>query len=178
MRTRALVSHAPTSVDVEARKFSEILTSEAPVRTYIPHPGKDGECIEADEILVSGGIDLSRSRGMPLVDAHDTSSIDRVLGVVDDVRAEPTEALGSCIVIDSRVVPARAELMLAIAEGFYFLGAATIPASAVGAPHRAKCGQNAKGSAKNYSVSGSRIRRQCLGKRSLARRNRRKVLGR
>jgi hypothetical protein len=72
VRTRAL-SRAPTSVDVELRKFPGILTSEAPVRTWIPDPsGKLDdtgfvEYIEVDEVLTTDGVDLSPAAGMPLV---------------------------------------------------------------------------------------------------------------
>lgn len=67
MRTRSF-SRAPSSVDIDARTFSAVLTSEAPVRTWIPNPDWSGDDkapshIEVDEILVTDGVDLPGRAG-------------------------------------------------------------------------------------------------------------------
>lgn len=118
MRTRAL-SRRPVSVDVDERSFSAVLTSEASVRTWIPDPSDPEKWLEVDEILVTSGVDLSRAPGMPLVDSHNTLSIDNIVGVVDGIRAEELDDIGSALVIDARIVPSRADLLPAIQDGFF-----------------------------------------------------------
>ncbi|MFT4163403.1 hypothetical protein [Shinella sp.] len=91
----------PTSVDVESRSFDAVITTETPVRRWVPNPRvrnpetEDCSWIEVDEVLVAAGIDLSRARGMPLLDCHDSySGIDKILGKVDDVRIEAQTIVG------------------------------------------------------------------------------------
>ncbi|WP_279482258.1 hypothetical protein [Aureimonas sp. SK2] len=117
MSTRAL-SRGPSSVVVEARTFQAILTSEHPVRTWIPAPTGD-DYIEVDEVLLTSGVDLSRARGMPLLDSHCSWGIEHHLGQVDEIRAETVAGLGDCIVISARVKPSRAEIVAEMAEGFH-----------------------------------------------------------
>lgn len=56
---------------------------------------------------------------MPLVNSHNTFSINSILGVVDAIRIEGVETLGSAIVIDARIVPSKADLLPAINDGFF-----------------------------------------------------------
>ncbi|MEP0510170.1 MAG: hypothetical protein ABJD38_15770 [Aurantimonas coralicida] len=86
MNVRSL-SRAGT-VHVAERTFEFVAATENPVRTWIPNPsGKLDENglwvqIEVDEILLMSGLDLSRAVGMPLVDSHNTFSVDNTLGSV------------------------------------------------------------------------------------------------
>lgn len=91
----------PTSIDEATRSFDAVITTETPVRRWVPNPRirkpeiEDCSWIEVDEVLVAAGIDLSRARGMPLLDCHDSySGIDKILGKVDDVRVEAQTIVG------------------------------------------------------------------------------------
>jgi hypothetical protein len=81
-RTRA-IAVTPTSVDVEARTFGFVLSTETPVRTCgeLPEAG----FTDYDEVLASDGLDESRIAGAPLVDSHDLSTVDNVIGVIESI---------------------------------------------------------------------------------------------
>ncbi|BDA85490.1 hypothetical protein Sa4125_30320 [Aureimonas sp. SA4125] len=115
--TRAL-SRGPSSAVVEAGTFEAILTSEHPVRTWVPSPC-GGDYIEADEVLLTSGVDLSRARGMPLLDSHCSFGLERYLGQVDEIRAELVADLGECLVICARVKLSHAGIVAEMAEGFH-----------------------------------------------------------
>lgn len=124
MRTRAL-ARAAASVDVEARTFSAILTTETPVRTWIPDPSGTPDAagsvghIEVDEVLLTAGLDASRAERMPLLACHSTWSLDDYLGQVTDVRSESVDGFGACVVIDAQFKPSKAEMASDLAAGFY-----------------------------------------------------------
>jgi len=112
---------APTSVDVESRSFDIVITTETPVVRWIPDPRivdvefEDISYIEVGEVLIAAGCDMSRTPRMPFVDCHDTySSIDKILGKVDDVRVD-----GQSVVGRTTLTRKRADLLQDIAEGFY-----------------------------------------------------------
>lgn len=113
----------PTSVDETSRSFDITVTTEAPVRRWIPDPrlpdpipaSMDCSYIEVDEVLVATGVDFSRARGMPLIDCHDTySGIQKILGKVDDLRVE-----GQAVVGRAALARLHAELLPDIVEGFF-----------------------------------------------------------
>ncbi|UFS81555.1 MULTISPECIES: hypothetical protein [Rhizobium] len=111
----------PTSVDVATRSFDAVVTTETPVTQWIedprvvPLPGKCPPIIAVGEILLTDGIDLSRARGMPFVDCHQTyGGINAILGKVTDIRAE-----GQSIVSRITLATRHSDLIGDIAEGFY-----------------------------------------------------------
>jgi hypothetical protein len=112
---------APISVDIDSRSFDITITTETPVTRYIPDPrivdpeNEDCSYITVGEVLLASGCDMSRTPRMPFVDCHDTyTSIDKVLGKVDDVRVE-----GQSIVGRVTLTRKRADLLQDIADGFY-----------------------------------------------------------
>lgn len=113
MSTRAF-SRAPSTVDVEARTFGIIASTETPVRRYVDDPRLPDRCILADEVLLLSGLDLSLAAGMPLVDAHNCYGIDNILGEVNDVKVEG-DAVVATVELNSR----NADLIGDIARGHY-----------------------------------------------------------
>lgn len=103
----------------ELRSIPIIVTTKTPVRTWIPDPRYSGPAdncpyIEADEVLLPEGLDYSRTPFMPLIDGHDTTGgEDKVLGRVDNVRAE-----GEMIVADAVFRPSRESLYHEVKAGF------------------------------------------------------------
>lgn len=123
LRTRAL-ARAASSVDVESRSFEAVLTTETPVRTWIPLPGTllgadTCQMIEVDEVLKTDGLDRSRVERMPLLACHHSWSMDDYLGQITEVRAEAVEGLGACVVVAAQFKPSRAEMAADLAAGFY-----------------------------------------------------------
>ncbi|WP_172716968.1 hypothetical protein [Neorhizobium sp. T6_25] len=85
----------PVSVDEAEGTFDITVTTETPVCTWVPKPGalpdEFGlvECVDADEVLPAANMDYSRVPRMPLLDSHDAhSTIEKILGLVENVRAE------------------------------------------------------------------------------------------
>lgn len=114
---------APTSVDEATRSFDIVITTEHPVRRFIPDPRQptpipdDMDCsyIEVDEVLVAAGVDLSRVPRMPLIDCHDTySGIEKILGKIDDVRVE-----GEAVVGRASLARKHAALLPDIIDGYF-----------------------------------------------------------
>ncbi|CAN7260384.1 hypothetical protein LJR098_001078 [Rhizobium sp. LjRoot98] len=112
---------APTSVDEAEGTFEIIVTTETPVVTWVPKPNSPPdefgwmECVEADEVLEAAGLDYSRTPRMPLLDSHDAhSSIDKILGLVEDVRAE-----GQSIVARATLSSVRKYMAADIRRGMY-----------------------------------------------------------
>lgn len=97
LRTRAH-SRGARSVDVEAKTFDIIISTEHPVRTWIQNPNNAAETIEVDEVLLASGLDYSRTENMPLIDCHDTfSGIKSILGMVENDREIGTEIHGTAV---------------------------------------------------------------------------------
>lgn len=97
LRTRSH-SRGARTVDVEAKTFDIIISTETPVRTWIQNPENPAETIEVDEVLLSSGLDYSRTENMPLIDCHDTfSGIKSILGMVENVREVGTEIHGTAV---------------------------------------------------------------------------------
>jgi len=119
MRTRAF-ARVPASVDVEKKSFGIVISTETPVRSFIRNPAQpnmnaDDSYIEVDEVLLTSGLDFSRTAGMPLVDCHDTfSGVNTILGKVDDVRSVGTEVHGTAV-LNSR----NSDLITDINDGHY-----------------------------------------------------------
>ncbi|RVL87668.1 hypothetical protein CN140_01685 [Sinorhizobium meliloti] len=120
MQRRAFAG-APASVDLDAGTFEIVVTTDHPVMTWVPDPNAipdaDGwiRCIDALEVLPAETMDYSRVERMPLLDSHDAhSSIDKILGRVENVRPE-----GASIVATARLTSARKALLPDIAAGFY-----------------------------------------------------------
>jgi len=113
VRTRAFAS-APTTVSEDGRSFDVTIYTEHPVRTHILDP-RTNVYIEADEILLASGLDLSQSPRMPLVNNHDSHGDIRktVLGRVDDIRAEGQKVVGRATLSNLHK-----DLAADIAEGF------------------------------------------------------------
>lgn len=94
------------SVDRSTNSVPLVITTEHPVRTWIPNPAvvtmtaaeieaSDISWIEVDEVLLTTGMDYSRTFRMPLLDNHNThSGIDSILGRVDNIRAEGGKIIG------------------------------------------------------------------------------------
>jgi len=119
MRTRAF-ARVPASVDVERKSFGIVISTETPVRSFIRNPQQpsmdaDDSYIEVDEVLLTSGLDFSRTAGMPLVDCHDTySGVNQILGKVDDVRVVGAEVHGTAV-LNSR----NSDLITDINDGHY-----------------------------------------------------------
>jgi hypothetical protein len=111
----------PTSVDVDTRSFDIVIATDAPNRIMIPDPRiidvetQDCSYIEVDEVLVIGGMDFSRTRGMPLLDNHDTwSGLRAQIGRVDNVRIDGEMVRGTGVLSNKD-----AGLIVDIKEGFF-----------------------------------------------------------
>jgi hypothetical protein len=112
---------APTSVDEATRSFDIVITTETPVRTWVPNPKvvnpetEDCSYVEVDEVLLASGVDLTRAPRMPFIDCHDTwTSIDKILGKIDNIRVE-----GQSVVGRTTLTRKRADLLADIGDGFY-----------------------------------------------------------
>lgn len=84
----------PGSVDLEARTFSFVLSTETPVRicTDLPSIGFG----EVDEILLADGLDDARLlEGAPIMDSHDLSSVLNQWGVIESYAREGTTWTGT-----------------------------------------------------------------------------------
>ncbi|WP_262265495.1 HK97 family phage prohead protease [Microvirga yunnanensis] len=91
------------SVDVAARTFEAVASTETPVRRYVDIEGMG--YVQADEILVTTGVDLSAVAGViPLLDGHDASSTDAILGSIEGARTETVEGLGDVVILSCRIV--------------------------------------------------------------------------
>lgn len=124
--SRRAFAGLPASVDVESRSFPIVITTETPVRTWIPNPAvadmtaaeidvSDISWIEVDEVLLTAGMDYSRTPRMPLLDNHDTfTGINAILGRVDNVRSEDGKIVGDAVLTNERKA-----LLTDLAEGFY-----------------------------------------------------------
>ena len=117
-RTRGFAAvTAPSSVNVEAGTFSVVASTETPVRTLISDPKdrKRERTIEVDEVLKADAFDLSRVRGMPLVDGHQTDGgIGAVLGLITDARIDDGK-----LVADVELNSRNRDLIHDIARGHY-----------------------------------------------------------
>lgn len=90
------------SVNVEARTFEATAVTETPVRRHIELEGMG--YVPADEVLVVSALDLARAAdGIPLLDGHDTSTTDSVLGSIIGARTETVDGLGEVLVLTARV---------------------------------------------------------------------------
>lgn len=83
MTRRASMSFAPSSAD-DATRTVELIASTG---AGVIRSDLDGAFTEVLEIS-NAAIDLSRADGMPLLDAHDQSGLDKVLGVVRAISFE------------------------------------------------------------------------------------------
>lgn len=109
--TRA-ISFVPETANQEELSFELIITTEAPVRTYCSD--MSGSYREVDEILLMSGYNASRSDRLPLIDGHDTySGIDKILGRVDEIRADGDKLIGKAF-----VRPGKADIFKDISGGF------------------------------------------------------------
>jgi len=90
--TRSLAV-TPTSVDVEKRAFSFVLSTESPVRICGQLP--DLGFTDFDEILSADGLDQSRLTGAPIVDSHDLSTVDRIVGVIEAIARDGSTWTGT-----------------------------------------------------------------------------------
>jgi hypothetical protein len=113
VRTRAFAG-APTTVSEDGRRFDIVIYTETPCRTRILDPRTD-VYIDADEVLLASGLDLSQSPRMPLVNNHDSYGDIRstVLGRIDDIRIE-----GQTVVGRATLSNLHKDLGPDIAEGF------------------------------------------------------------
>jgi hypothetical protein len=112
---------SPTSVNSDTRSFDIVITTETPVRTWIPDPRvvdvetQDCSYIEVDEVLLTEGLDYSRTPRMPLLDSYDSySSIDKIAGKIEQVRAEGQSVVGRAFLTSKR-----ADILPDIADRFY-----------------------------------------------------------
>lgn len=124
MRTRAFAM-PPISVAPETNSFSFIVATETPVRTWIPEPsGRTDEyncpiLVQVDEVLPAAAVDLSRARGMPLLDSHDSWSLESVLGRIDSISIGPVDGIdGDCVLASATLSPRHVDLMPDISGGF------------------------------------------------------------
>ncbi|MGX9991604.1 HK97 family phage prohead protease [Rhizobium sp. Z1P35] len=111
----------PSTVDKATRSFEIVIATDAPNRIWIPDPrisdfeNEDCSFIEVDEVLVIGGMDFSRTRGMPLLDNHDTfSGLRAQIGRVDNVRIDGQMVRGTGVLANKN-----ADLITDIQEGFF-----------------------------------------------------------
>jgi hypothetical protein len=87
-----------TSFDADKRTFTTSATSETPCPAIRTRKGKDGhdEMFEVMEVLLTSGcVNLAEVAGLPFVDSHDYSSIDKRLGVITAARID-----GGNVVVD------------------------------------------------------------------------------
>jgi hypothetical protein len=110
----------PTTVDEGAGTFTATVTTETPVKTLVAKPGavKDEygfyEVIEADEVLPAAGLDYSRTPNMHLLDNHNNTSVDDILGGIRNVRQE-----GQAIVADAELIETRKYLAREMTKGIF-----------------------------------------------------------
>ncbi|WP_027489238.1 HK97 family phage prohead protease [Allorhizobium undicola] len=110
----------PSSVDVDAGTFEIIVTTEHPVYTWVPDPNgipdSDGwmPCVEMLEVLPAATMDYSRVDRMPLLDNHRNTSIDDILGKIENVWAE-----GTSVIAKASFTPERKYLLPSIEAGYY-----------------------------------------------------------
>lgn len=113
VRTRAFAS-MPTTVSEDGRSFDVVIYTETPVRCHVLDPRTD-VYVEADEVLLASGLDLSQSPRMPLVNNHNSYGDVRstVLGRIDDIRTEDRQVVGRATLSNLHK-----DLAADIAEGF------------------------------------------------------------
>lgn len=113
MRQRAFAS-MPSTVSEDGRSFDVTIYTETPVRTLVLDP-RTNVYVEADEVLLASGLDLSQSPRMPLVNNHDSFGDIRtsVLGRIDDIRVEDKAVIGRATLSNLH-----ADLAKDIVEGF------------------------------------------------------------
>ncbi len=119
--SRRAFAGLPSTVDAASRSFEIVITTETPVRIWVPDPRinnpevEDCGYIEVDEVLVVAGMDFSRVHKMPLLDNHDTySGLRAQIGRVDNVRIDGPTVVGTAVLSNKD-----AHLLADIQEGFF-----------------------------------------------------------
>lgn len=82
IKTRASVSTIPGSSRDDDRSVEFVLSTQQPVRMYVPEYGEVGE------VLLAKGVQLPHNKQVPLLDSHSRYSVDDVLGSVREIRVE------------------------------------------------------------------------------------------
>ena len=78
----------PTSFNADARTIEAVIASATPV------PRQDARG-PFHEILDPAGLDIAGSRGTSVLDSHNRSGLDAVLGTLDDIRIEGDQVIGT-----------------------------------------------------------------------------------
>ena len=78
----------PRSFNADARTIEAVIASATPV------PRQDARG-PFHEILDPAGLDIAGSRGASVLDSHDRSGLDAVLGTLDDIRIEGDQVIGT-----------------------------------------------------------------------------------
>lgn len=89
LQTRAAATREST-VNEEARTVEAVISSDAPVPMYDWQRGAT-----IPEVLLPSGMRIARGDSVPLLDAHDRYSVDRVLGSVRGIKANGSEVTGT-----------------------------------------------------------------------------------
>ncbi len=110
---RALAAAPVSSVNVEARTFSGIISDASPVFECV-FDRKADRWIDAMVSLPPENVDLSRLPGMPLQDGHRTGSIKDTLGLVESISQE-----GDKLVANFRLARSTGDLILDVADGMH-----------------------------------------------------------
>ena len=77
----------PTTFNPATRSIEAVIASATPV------PRQDARGL-FHEILDPAGLDIAGSRGASVLDSHDRSGLDAVLGTLDDIRVDGDQVIG------------------------------------------------------------------------------------
>lgn len=87
--TRANIAFLPNTFRTEDSSVEFILATEEPARVW------DWERFDViREVIAADGVTLPKNRQIPLVDSHDRSTIENILGSVRDIRTEGNQVIG------------------------------------------------------------------------------------
>ena len=86
---RSFMLRAPGSVDEENRTVEIVIATQAPTEVF------DFDRFEVvREVLVIGGVEMPKSKQIPLLDAHQRFEAANVLGSIRDLQKQGTELIG------------------------------------------------------------------------------------
>jgi hypothetical protein len=89
MAVRTAATIAPTSYREEDNSVEFVLATEEPVRVF------DWQRFEVvTEVIQAAGVNLPKNKQIPLINSHDRSNIDNILGSVRDIRVDGDSVIG------------------------------------------------------------------------------------
>lgn len=106
MVTRANLTAKPDTYREADNSVEFILATEEPARVW------DWERFDViREVIAADGVIVPRNGQIPLVDSHDRSTIDNILGSVRDIRREGTEIIGRLYFANTDAAKRAAEMI-------------------------------------------------------------------